>query len=247
LNTPAPPPPLTEVALLTQRDADLRPAERRLLVGGVAAAHLLVMWGLLQLDVVRNAVRDVAPLVVDFVTLAPPKPEPPAPPPPPRLPRPPPLRQAVPPPPVLAAPPTPQAAPAAFVVPPPPVEPAPVVAPVAAAPVSAPAPPAPPAPPPPAPLPPRQIPAGEVAYLVPPPIELPMASRRLNEQGTVMLRVLVGADGQPRQVSLQQSSGHGRLDEQAMWAMKRARFKPQTENGVAIEWIVITPLQYVLQ
>ena len=63
----------------------------------------------------------------------------------------------------------------------------------------------------------------------------------------MVLRVLVGTDGQPRQVSLQRSSGHGRLDEQAIWAMKRARFKPQMENGVAIEWIVIAPLQYELQ
>jgi len=242
LNTSAPPPPLP-VALLSQHDAELRPAERRLLVGGVGAVHVLALWGLLQIDVVRNAVRDVAPLVVDFVTLAPPKPEPPAPPPP-RPPRPQPQRQAVQPPPVLSAPPTPQAAPAAFVVPPPPVEPAPVVQHVVPAPVAAPAP---PAPPPPAPPPPKQIPASEVAYLVPPPIELPMASRRLNEQGTVVLRVLVGTDGQPRQVSLQRSSGHGRLDEQAMWAMRRARFKPQTENGVPIEWIVIAPLQYELQ
>ncbi|MFT3819375.1 MAG: energy transducer TonB [Rubrivivax sp.] len=243
MNASAPSPPLPEVALLTQREADLRPAERRLLVGGVAAAHLLALWGLLQLDVVRSAMRDVAPLMVDFVALTPPKPEPPAPPVPPAPPRPQPQRPPVQPPPVLSVPPAPQAAPATFVVPPP-VEPVPVVEQVVApAPVAAPAPPAPPPPP----AAPRQIPVSEVAYLVPPPIELPMASRRLNEEGTVLLRVLVGTDGQPRQVSLQRSSDHGRLDEQAMWAMKRARFKPQMENGVAIEWIVIAPLQYELQ
>jgi protein TonB len=50
---------------------------------------------------------------------------------------------------------------------------------------------------------------------VPPPIEVPLASRRLGEQGLVQLRVLVGVDGLPRQVSVQRSSGFARLDEQA--------------------------------
>lgn len=94
---------------------------------------------------------------------------------------------------------------------------------------------------------PRLLPASNIAYLVPPPIELPLASRRLGEQGLVLLRVLVGIDGLPRQVSVQRSSGHARLDEQAVAAMKRARFKPQTDQGMPIEWIVIAPLQYEIE
>ncbi len=69
----------------------------------------------------------------------------------------------------------------------------------------------------------------------------------MGEEGTVTLRVLVGTDGLPRSVTVQRSSGHARLDEQAVWAMKRARFKPQTDGGVAIEWIVIAPLEYVIE
>lgn len=101
-----------------------------------------------------------------------------------------------------------------------------------------------PAPLPPPPSPPRPLPASSIAYLVPPPIELPLASRRLGEQGTVWLRVLVGADGLPRQVSVQRSSGFPRLDEQALSAMRRARFRPQLDNGAPVEWTVIAPLQY---
>ena len=86
-----------------------------------------------------------------------------------------------------------------------------------------------------------------VRYLVPPAIEVPMASRRLGESGTVQLRVVVDAAGLPKQVTLHKSSGYARLDEQAMSAMRQARFKPQTENGVAIEWIVIAPLQYEIE
>lgn len=97
---------------------------------------------------------------------------------------------------------------------------------------------------PPAAAAPRTLPSSAVAYVLPPPIELPLASRRLGEHGTVWLRVRVGPDGLPREVSLHRSSGHARLDEQALWAMKRARFQPQTENGTPIEWIVVAPLQY---
>lgn len=242
------PPPSPDAALLALPRAggsDLRPAERNGLVGAVIAAHLLGLWGLMQVAAVQDVVRQVAPRVLDFVSVAPPpRPTPPPPPPAPApLPPQPVPRAPVPtPPPLISTAPT--ATPAPFVAPQP-VEPPPP-APVA---VAAPAPVAPPAPPapPPAPPQPKLLPASNIAYLVPPPIELPLASRRLGEQGLVQLRVLVGVDGLPRQVSVQRSSGFARLDEQAVSAMKRARFKPQTDQGVPIEWIVIAPLQYEIE
>jgi protein TonB len=243
--TPHPLPMADRPGLLRAPPADdLRPAERNWLIGGVAAAHLVGLWGLMQLDVVQDAVRHVAPLMVDFISVQPAKPPTPAPPPPPPPQRQPVTRAAPVPLPVIAAAPSPSPAPAAFVVPPPPDLP-PVVQTVQAPPAS-PAPPAPPAPPP-APPQPRLLPASNIAYLVPPPIEVPLASRRLGEQGLVQLRVLVGVDGLPRQVSVQRSSGFTRLDEQAASAMKRARFKPQTDQGVPIEWIVVAPLQYEIE
>ena len=229
---------------LARRGGDLHAGERQLLVAAVALGHLVALWGLLQISAVQEAVHQVAPIVFDFITLEPPRPN--AAPPPPPTPRPrPPAPQS--PPPVIAAPPQPQApAPAPFIVPTPPmpqpipVEIAPTSPPAPAVPV---APPAPPAPPPP----PRVIPASNIAYLLPPPIELPLASRRMGEEGLVLLRVRVGTDGLPKDVTVHRSSGFTRLDEQALWAMKRARFKPQTDGGVAIEWIVIAPLQYVIE
>lgn len=250
MSLPAPPSPSPWLPP-ARRSPDLRPGERSALVAGVGLAHVAVLWGLLQVSAVQNAVRQVAPLVVDFISIERPRPEPPPPPPP--QPRPRPVQQLAPPP-VLAAPPEPTpATPPPFVVPPLPPEPLPVVqAPVtvdaAPAPVLPSAPPAPPAPAaPPAPPAPRVIPASQVAYLVPPPIEVPLASRRMGEAGTVQLRVLVGTDGLPKAVTVQRSSGHARLDDQAVWAMKRARFKPQTEQGVPIEWVVIAPLQYEIE
>ncbi|WP_137735455.1 energy transducer TonB, partial [Pseudaquabacterium pictum] len=61
---------------------------------------------------------------------------------------------------------------------------------------------------------------------------------------TVLLRVLVDAQGLPKQISLHKSSGFARLDEQALAAMRQARFQAVNDNGNAIEWVVIAPLQY---
>ncbi len=109
---------------LARRGGELGAGERNLLVVAVAVAHLAALWGLLQISAVQEAVRQVAPIVVDFITLEPPKPEPEPPPPP--TPRPQPRPRPLPPP-VIAAPPAPvPEAPAAFVVPPPPPEPVPI-------------------------------------------------------------------------------------------------------------------------
>ncbi len=203
---------------------------------GVAGAHLLALWALLQVDSVRDAVREVAPMMVDLI--APPAPTPqPAPPPTPAA-----LPHALAPTPVLAAP-SPAPLPAeAYTVPPPP-EPVAVAAPAPPAPAVAPAPPS----PPPAP-PPRKLIAGSaVQYLVEPPVEVPRLSRRAGEHGTVWLRVVVDVRGLPTQVLLQRSSGYPRLDEQALWAMRKARFRPHTEDGRPIEVEVAAPIEYPLQ
>ncbi len=90
----------------------------------------------------------------------------------------------------------------------------------------------------------RQVTSGAVQYLVLPPVELPRASRRARESGTVWLRVIVDVQRMPAQVSVQRSSGFARLDEQALWAMRQARFKPQTEDGRPIELEVVAPIEY---
>lgn len=91
---------------------------------------------------------------------------------------------------------------------------------------------------------PRQIPLSAVRYLVPPPAEVPRASRRAGEHGTVWLRVLVSSAGLPMQVTLHRSSGFARLDEQAVWAMRQARFKPAEDAGKPIEVEVMAPIDY---
>jgi protein TonB len=103
-----------------------------------------------------------------------------------------------------------------------------------------------PTPAPPTPTTPRWLPSSQLQYLQPPEVVYPRQSRRLNETGTVWIRVVVDAEGMPREVSLQRSCGHSRLDEQALRAMRGARFKPMFENGQAIEWMAVAPISFEL-
>jgi protein TonB len=209
-------------------------------VAGVLAAHVVAGWALLQVDAVRQTVALAAPLVVDFITLTPPKPEmPPPPPPPPPQPRPMTPRKPAP---TITAAPTPAPAPPAFVAKPAPPEPPPPVV-VVNPPPAEPAPPAPPAPPPP----PKTLPATAVQYLEPPAPVYPTFSRRSGESGRVVVRTLIDERGVPRQLALQQSSGYARLDDSAVAAIKSARFKPYTENGAAQPFWVLIPIVFDLE
>lgn len=62
--------------------------------------------------------------------------------------------------------------------------------------------------------------------------DYPPTSRRLGEQGSVVLQVLVGADGKVQDGKVQKSSGFSRLDEAALkHALRAWRFTPGTEDG----------------
>ena len=116
--------------------------------------------------------------------------------------------------------------------------------PVAAAPVAAPA--APAAPPAPA-APSIELPSSDASYLNNPKPVYPAVSKRLGEQGKVMLRVLIGTDGLPQKVEVKQSSGFERLDRQAIDAVMRWRFVPGKRNGVPEAMWNLVPINFVLQ
>lgn len=59
----------------------------------------------------------------------------------------------------------------------------------------------------------------------------PPASRRAGEEGTVKLRILVDERGAPRQVELLRGSGFDRLDQAAIDAVRKWRFKPASSGG----------------
>ena len=93
---------------------------------------------------------------------------------------------------------------------------------------------------------PRTIPASAVEYVVSPRPVYPLYSRRSGETGVVMLRVLIDEQGRPAQVRIEQSSGYGRLDAAAVAAMRAARFKPYTENGIALAVWAPAPIIFEL-
>ena len=180
-------------------------------IGLVVALHLLFFWAI-QSGLVRTVTQKTQ-VVVDAVLLSEDKPSIPQPPAPKNLPPPP--KNAPPPP--------------AYV---PPVD-VPVAAPAApnavAAVSSTPAPVAPAAP-----AGPRMdaVRTGAVvnaANCEKP--EYPSASRRLEEEGTVHLRFLVGADGKVLQSEVEKSSGYKRLDEAARAGLSRCQFRPATVDG----------------
>jgi protein TonB len=64
-------------------------------------------------------------------------------------------------------------------------------------------------------------------------VEYPREALIRREQGTVILRVLVGADGIPQTVEIETSSGSPRLDSAARDAVKHWSFRAGTRNGMA--------------
>jgi protein TonB len=243
-------------------------ARRMLLALVVAGAHLAGLATLAHLGMQQPTPPEIVPIQVALIeaepvaqpapapvpapTPAPPTPAPPAPAPPPsevRRPEPPPPPKPVPrkptPKPVVSKPAPVTESPSALRAPaeavPEPAAPAP--APPAAA---APAPPAPAAPAAPAAA---AVTAArfDAAYLNNPRPAYPMLSRRLREEGQVMLRVLVSPEGQPARVELRTSSGSDRLDRAAQEAVARWRFVPARRGDVAVEAWVLVPIVFKLQ
>ena len=84
------------------------------------------------------------------------------------------------------------------------------------------------------------------AYLHNPPPKYPPASRRLGEEGRVMLRVLVSADGASASVEVESSSGFDRLDKAAIDAVRKWQFIPAKRDKKPIDAHVIVPIQFTL-
>jgi protein TonB len=84
------------------------------------------------------------------------------------------------------------------------------------------------------------------AYLHNPEPKYPSISRRTGEEGKVMLKVRVTADGLAAAVTIDKSSGYERLDEAARDVVTRWRFVPAKRGDEAIEATVIVPIVFRL-
>lgn len=98
-----------------------------------------------------------------------------------------------------------------------------------------------------APREPSSPPDFRAAYLRNPPPGYPAAARRNGEEGTVTLRVLVNAEGAPREVALERSSGSSLLDAAALATVKTWRFSPARRGGEAQEAWVLVPIIFRLE
>lgn len=88
------------------------------------------------------------------------------------------------------------------------------------------------------------IPADYAAGNRPP--DYPALSRRYQEEGTVILRVLVRADGRAGQIEVGTSSGYPLLDQAARQAVQSWRFAPATNNGQAVSDWFLLPIRFTL-
>lgn len=91
-----------------------------------------------------------------------------------------------------------------------------------------------------------QPPGFGAAYLENPQPDYPPLARRMRLTGTVLLRVKVGVDGHPMEVTLQHSAGSDVLDQAALDAVRRWRFVPARQGDVPISAWVEVPIRFRL-
>lgn len=231
-------------------DSSLTPVRqfnRNLVIGGsVVLFHAAAIWAL-QSGMLRSAAEVVVPVTILSAIVPAPAPEPP----PQRVEPPKPLEpvrqppkkvERLQPPPRPAAPRAPAPAPEAPAAIQATAPPAPA-APAAVAPDPAPAP-APAPPPAPAKV---ELPSSAADYLSNPAPVYPPLSKRLGEQGKVLVRVLIGADGLPQRAELKRSSGFDRLDASALDYVMRCRYVPGKVGGVPQAMWYEAPVNFVLQ
>jgi periplasmic protein TonB len=103
----------------------------------------------------------------------------------------------------------------------------------------------PPTPAPPAPatvVPPRS----DAVFLSDARAAYPMAARRRGDQGTVLVRVMVTADGRAASATLEKTSGHAALDEAALALVRGGRFTPARQGAQAVESLHVVPIVFKL-
>ena len=86
----------------------------------------------------------------------------------------------------------------------------------------------------------------DMAYLRNPAPAYPPISRRLKEEGRVILRVRVSSAGEARDVLVGTSSGFERLDRAAIEAVRNWRFSPAKRGTEPVEAWAMVPISFRL-
>ena len=98
------------------------------------------------------------------------------------------------------------------------------------------------------PAPPKiELPSSQASYLNNAPPRYPSMSKRLGEQGRVVIRALIATDGTASQATIRTSSGYLRLDETALKTVLQWRYVPGKRAGVPEAMWFNIPLDFVLE
>ena len=79
------------------------------------------------------------------------------------------------------------------------------------------------------------------------PPRYPESARRRGDQGRVIVRVSVSADGEPLTLSIARSSGSTVLDEAAISAVRQWRFVPASQSGHPVAAQAEVPIVFRLE
>jgi protein TonB len=90
-------------------------------------------------------------------------------------------------------------------------------------------------------------PRSDAAHLSNPAPAYPAISRRLGEQGRVLLDVYILPDGSVGELRLRRSSGFARLDDAALRAVRHWRYVPARRGDEPIAYWYVQPLDFSLQ
>lgn len=90
------------------------------------------------------------------------------------------------------------------------------------------------------------LPSTDADYLNNPTPPYPRISRRMGEQGTVVIRVFINTEGRAEKAEIRTSSGYTRLDDVALDTVKRWRFVPGKRAGVPEAMWFNVPVRFVL-
>lgn len=92
-----------------------------------------------------------------------------------------------------------------------------------------------------------QLPSSDADYLQNPSPAYPSASKRLGEQGQVIVRVLIDIDGRAKKAEIGKSSGFERLDQTALTTVLGWRYVPGKRGGVAEAMWFNVPINFRLE
>jgi protein TonB len=235
------------MTLLTHPSLPLTVNRNFIIAGGVIAFHMAALWAL-QSGLRSRPVEVIIPaeILVEFVTPSAPKVTPPAPVPAP--PKPTPAKSAAKKTPAPAKAPAPLPLAIADSTPAPTAPVGALEAPVTSAPQTVSASPAVATKATPTPqLPQLVLPSSDADYLQNPKPPYPALSKRLGEQGKVVVRVLIGTDGIAQKTEIKQSSGFDRLDQAALTTVLRWRYVPGKRAGVPEAMWFNVPISFVLE